>query len=432
MSMAPSAAQTLDARPVRPTADTTLWDEAVARRDQIAQRIRDTLTARGVEALVFVSEPGNYPPWARLESWMPVDAVFWQPIGSRQRSILNFIVDVQPYRRAQIVVTARLNRGSREIVAENRADFSLEDVAEWTNCALSPKTKPRNVSFFDKFFFWRNDNPIARPFKSQLMDRLKANWQSLLLVAAALLLWVIGLALSNSWLFLLGLAALLFSFYVVGRSNRHRAQSVYVPEQPVFAPRQIGLVDSWHAVIAGLGQNFTETRERLLSRLKEEEGKAGIACRTETYGYRTPNGFEQRQRFVISKGQAIVYLHTYAFGADMFIGWNAYLNWMQWAETAAVSSRVEPSGNVEFRELRGGFYRPTHLDIVDLNSLSELVHRHIERELKAIMKEKEIDQEIDFKIIRGDRDTALDESRHGSDGSAKEKRRGATYVATES
>jgi hypothetical protein len=61
---------------------------------------------------------------------------------------------------------------------------------------------------------------------------------------------------------------------------------------------------------------------------------------------------------------------------------------------------------------------PNQFDLMDLNSLTELVHRRIERELKAILKEKAIDQEIDFKIIRGDRDRALDKEQHKEKGYA--------------
>ena len=70
---------------------------------------------------------------------------------------------------------------------------------------------------------------------------------------------------------------------------------------------------------------------------------------------------------------------------------------------------------VEFRQLRRIFYVPSYVDIVELNALSERVHRKLERELKAILKEKVIDQEIDFKVIRGDRECALDKSKHGGE-----------------
>jgi hypothetical protein len=57
-----------------------------------------------------------------------------------------------------------------------------------------------------------------------------------------------------------------------------------------------------------------------------------------------------------------------------------------------------------------------------------LVHRRLERELKAILKEKEIDQEIDFNIIRADRDAALDRVRHADEDPS---RRSWRYLSTQ-
>ena len=99
-------------------------------------------------------------------------------------------------------------------------------------------------------------------------------------------------------------------------------------------------------------------------------------------------------------------------GRTSSLAGNSFLNWAQWSETKPVSTRIEGRNEIEFRELRTGVYIPNQLDLIDLQSLSELVHRRIEREIKAILKEKAIDQEIDFKIIRGDRDRALDKERH--------------------
>ena len=84
----------------------------------------------------------------------------------------------------------------------------------------------------------------------------------------------------------------------------------------------------------------------------------------------------------------------------------------QWEETSAISSRVKRNHQTDFCGLRRGFYVPHQLDLIDLNSLSELVHRRLQLEIKDILQERAIDQEIDFQIIRGDRDNALDRSRY--------------------
>ena len=55
---------------------------------------------------------------------------------------------------------------------------------------------------------------------------------------------------------------------------------------------------------------------------------------------------------------------------------------------------------------------PNEYDLIDLNSLIEIVHRCVTDVLKAMMEEYKIDQEVDFNIIRGDRDNALDRDRY--------------------
>jgi hypothetical protein len=206
---------------------------------------------------------------------------------------------------------------------------------------------------------------------------------------------------------------------------RRRKRAVYTASQPVVPPRDLGLVDSWHAVVAGLGRDWENVKRRLVASLAAGQSM-GAECRPEIYGYRTPNGYEERERLVVSKGQGLVHLHIYPFGDDMFVGWQACLNWARWAETVPVATRVADGLETQFVEIRPGGYIPNQFDLIDLNSLSEFVHRRLERELKAILKEKAIDQEIDFQIIRGDRDRALDKSRHG-EGAGKKKGRAWSY-----
>ena len=65
----------IDARPVRPTSKETPWDEALAIRDRIAQGLRETLQREKLDAAVFVSSNGNYPPWVQLQVWLPAQSM---------------------------------------------------------------------------------------------------------------------------------------------------------------------------------------------------------------------------------------------------------------------------------------------------------------------------------------------------------------------
>ncbi len=51
--------------------------------------------------------------------------------------------------------------------------------------------------------------------------------------------------------------------------------------------------------------------------------------------------------------------------------------------------------------------RATEYDLIDVNSLIEWVHSRVVQVLKQVMAEHKLDQEIDFKIVRGERQSLL-------------------------
>jgi len=192
-----------------------------------------------------------------------------------------------------------------------------------------------------------------------------------------------------------------------------RRRLVAVVDQPAIPPRSLSLVDSWQAVVSQLGEDDVRVRQRLYQQVTT--GLAdGITAGKEIYGYRTPNGYEERERLVLTRGQASVHVHIYRFGSELFVGWQAFLNWAKWAETVPVSVKADTRQEIEYRQLTPFSYVPNQFDLIDLNALSELVHRRLEMAIKAILKERAIEQEIDFRIIRGDRDRALSSSQHKS------------------
>lgn len=324
-------------------------------------------------------------------------------------------------------MAAHAVRGNRRIDAANRPRFTAGDAAEWTRYTLGRAGKPSSyhpVRDSLHATIARLLPIIPRPYRNPVKGSFK-NFLGLsgigVLTLVSILAVVLGFAAAGAQalgpirllLFPLGILGLIVAAILARRRNH----AIYLTPQPSVAPSNLGHVDSWHAALSELGRDFEATKQRLVQRLIEERS-AGIDVRSEQYGYRTPDGYEERERLVVSKGQGVVHVHIYPFGEDLFVGWSAYLNWAKWDETPAVSSRAQAGESVEFRGLQAGFYIPNQLDLIDLNSLSELVHRRIERELKAIMKERAIDQEIDFRIIRGDRDSALDRSKREKSGNA--------------
>lgn len=420
------ASSRIDARPMRPISNETSWDQAVALRDQFATEVRSALEREKLDAAVFISPNGVYPPWVKLEAWLPGKPEPAILAGSRERVELLFVIDVKPYHEHAIVVSADVARGRTKVGVKERPDFPSPSVAEWVNYALDRGPKPSNytpkmdalmgfISSLLPFIPAPHRNRLVREYRTRFTRAMALGLLSVVLIVAGGL----GVAASLNQrdppilfflIILIGIAGLIVTAWMV----RRRKRAVSVTPQSKLAPRNLGLVDSWHAVVTDLGRDFARVRQRLIGAITEDSSH-GVTCQGETYTHRAPNGYEQRERLVVAREQGMVHVHIYQFGHDLFVGWYAYLNWAQWGETNPVAVKIREGQEVEFRDLRPSTYVPNQFDLIDLSSLSEFVHRRLEREIKAMMKDRDIEQEIDFKIIRGDRDNALDEGRHKAD-----------------
>lgn len=407
-----SSHQEIDARPVRPVSDATLWDVAVRRRDEIEHIIRSTLDGEGISALVISSSRGNYPPWVRLEAWLPVEhAAPKRDFSESERVLLEFVVGLKPYRQKEIVTTVSAWRGNKKIGIVERANFSVKDCGDWVRYVLRLGGKPKSYRPIREGL-WRLAQLIPfmpSPFKNKVKRDFRtggltgSSW--LLLIGSGLLFFGSAFAgASPMWtvlFFVAGLSAIVASIVTAWR----RKEFVALASQSTNVPRNLALIDSWHAVVAGIGHDFTSIQQRLIRAVVENHAPE-VQTSVEVYGYRTPNGYEERERLIVSKGQSMVLLNLARFGEDVYVGWQASLNCSKWDEGNTVSSRVDGNSVTRFVEIKPGDYQPSQFDLIDLNSLSELVHRRLEREIKAILKERAIDQEIDFQIIRGSRSIA--------------------------
>jgi hypothetical protein len=415
-----AASEKIDVRPILAASGGAPWQSAVGVRDRFAEAIRTTLAREGVRALVLVSEDGNYPPWVRMESWLPSEGTDG---GGSRRAELQVVIDAKPYHEHRLTYSAKLTRGDKTLSFSEWPDFSAADLHEWVRYGLGRGPKPSNYRplkdalaaaalSFIPFVHGPHHNAVEKAFRSSFTLAQGLGWGSVVLLflagqsAAAESDASLGIALFLAFLAIAG-------FVAAGAISAGRAHLVVVPARPESAapPNSLALVDSWHGIVAGVGDLYPQIKERVGAQFDGAD-RFGIACRWDTSTYRTPNGYDQRERLIVTKGQGVVHVHVHPFGDDVFVGWQAYLNWAKWAETAPVSAKVEDSNVVEFRDLRPGGYVPNQFDLIDLNSLSEFVHRRLERVVKQILKERDIDQEIDFEIIRGDRDRALDRKRH--------------------
>jgi hypothetical protein len=406
-----AAVAKLDVRPIRPVGSDTVPDQAVALRDRFAAAMMAVLDQEKVRATLLKSEPGNYPAWVRLEAWIPA----WPGSPSRhERCELELIVETRPFNRQVLACGARLARGKRTIAVAERSRFSEHDVEEWTRHAIGrgpvPSSyRPIRHALAERLSLLipplsRRYNPIDRRFRAPRLDvRTLAAVAASGLLAVALayqpLLDPVALALGGLTVILALLVPML------GRINRYHD---WVVAQPREGPRHLRHVDSWHAVLISLGGEVDHLKACLLDKLAETPGHM-LDIRSEHYGYRTPNGYEERERIVVSHRQGYVHIHIHALGDNLFVGWQALLNWAQWAETTPFATVEVGRRSIAFRDVKPAWYYPSEFDLIDLNSLSAVVHGAIEREIKLLAAEHAVTQEIDFEVIRADRGNALDQ-----------------------
>ncbi len=409
--------------PIRAASGASDWDSAVRRRDRIREVIAGLLSAEAIDAAVVVSEDGNYPPWVLLEAWLPDEGA--RSMESRRRVLLEFTINVAPYHQSPILLTSRLLKGWERLELSARSDFGDEDVRAWILYALDRGPKPANYRPFRDalILFLLSFVPFL---ESPLINRLDYRYRptkftpEAILTTVALILFFAGAAAlsgdsggGGGLLIFVALAAFAGVFAVA-----HRPQVVVAPSQPrAPPPRRLAIIDSWHAVASGCGEMAGAFEGRFVAMFKaaSSDPTLGVSAVPERITYRTSNGYEKRQRLVVSRNQATVLIDIQAAGDDLYVGWQGYLNWAQWIESAPVSVRIEDGTSHHFRALAPGLYRPNEFDLVDLNCIADLAHRVLRSELEKLLKEREIDEEIDFEIVRGDRQRAFDADRYAGE-----------------
>ena len=86
------------------------------------------------------------------------------------------------------------------------------------------------------------------------------------------------------------------------------------------------------------------------------------------------------------------------------MGWDAHINCGVWREKELRSGIEATTGKpCDVRTIESAWHPPSEYDVTDTNSLIEWVHAAVVRVVKRMMDEHQIDQEIDFDILRGDR-----------------------------
>ncbi len=414
----------LDVRPILPVAADSLWNQAADRRDQIALDIERSMRELGLYAWVRKSKPGEYPFYVVIEAWRPISSTtITQTI---ERTSLKIILSVEPFLERPLLYKAELKRHHRYFEA-TYWQLVTDELNEMVRYLVRGGRKPR--------FFKSRIDPVTAiltilvPFvhgpRNRLIPEARPNWLTLTSILGSAGILVAGISVLLAYgsssdfhsdrdpstyylLAIAGACALIVAAFIASRRPKHQA----IAKQPSRSPRREHIVDSWQICVPNAGGGTFDGFRR---RLRDSLHRLGsdVEYNLELHQSLTPTGFEERERLVLTKGQGNLHIHVYPFGQDAFVGWDSYLNWARWSETAPVSSTVRDGTSVEYRSLAVSTHIPSEFDLMELNALAETVHRSIVHEIKAFLKEKEIEADLDFKIIRGDRAMALQAGKGG-------------------
>jgi hypothetical protein len=244
---------------------------------------------------------------------------------------------------------------------------------------------------------------LWRP-KNKLM--LKPSWSVAAILAVAGLV-LIGVPLLGGILLLAAFVA-----WLVERERRRRIFSLTCGK-PRQEPRLLLRMDSWQTVLYELAPHAEKLANEIRSALRGESGPPTEAAteRSERFDvseedvwYLGIDGKVERRQVVVRLRRAIGFVHIYTYGNDLYVGWDAHINGGTWIEKRVRDGREPKSGMiVRAYGIGSAWHTPNEYDITDANVLLESIHSSITKVVKRALKEHEVDQEIDFTIVRESR-----------------------------
>src|SRR5262249_52255699 len=157
-------------------------------------------------------------------------------------------------------------------------------------------------------------------------------------------------------------------------------------------PRTLVLYDSWQAVLFGAAGSVPIMRTRFDAILRDAPIR-GFKSSVENIQYRALDSVEERDQIVLTAGRGIIYCQLYEFGADLYVGWQSFLNRGRWIESPVSKGIDRATGKrVEVKTVVPGTQALSEYDVMDLNCLTEWTHAQLVSLTRQLMKELQIDQ----------------------------------------
>ena len=373
-------------QPVLERGGDSVWVRVEEARDALWRSFRQACVEEGFDALVIKSAPFEQPAWVKVECWVPKNG---RAVTARGSALVKILA--REFHRHEIVYTADLRRGGWSKAYKELHGLREEHCKEIARFVLGLAGVPLRFRAL-RWRWWKRRNKV--------------------------------IVLRRDWIVnILGPLGLLWNLI---RNHVRQPRTVVLSSgKPEAEPRVLHLVDSWQTVISGLGEGAPLLRERLLG-LLEEPPIDGFESRVENIWYWGLDGTVEREQIVMTLRRAWVFCQIYQYDEELYVGWEAYLNTGQWVEkSVATGIGKETRQPTEVKTVEKGEQPLNEYDLVDLNCLSEWTHARLVRLVQRLMEERNIQQDIDFKVIRGDRSRVEALGTDGNRGRGRPRVRGA-------
>lgn len=397
----------INAQPVLERLSDGLFAKAESSASGIYQTVEQLLTASRIDGLVLQSPSHVHPCWVKVECWLPV--------GSRlvtERASAIIMVEPRPFHRFDLIYSVTLDKCGKKKVFRDLRQFTRTEAAQVVQYLISGGPEPNFKALQVRQKSWQFWKPLNK------VDAVTPDW---LAIGVSLLL-VVGLVTLSIGIGVVLIIAGLIALYLMKR----RIRTVRSIGKPLFEPRNLKVVDAWQTVISGAGADAEVLRRRFLDAVADPPSPH-FRSAVERIWYWGLDGKEEREQMVLSFNRAIFFAQIYRYGSELYIGWDSHVNRGTWVEKTITTGIDRDTGRVaQVNTVISGYQNVNEYDLSDVSCLTEWAHAQLVRIIKRYMEERRIDQEIDFKIIRGERQGVIDtEQRKPAGGFIKRMREAA-------
>lgn len=391
----------INALPILPRADATVWTNVHNARDTIDSAVKK-LTQKQINALILKSNDFEFPAWVKIEFWISEG----DPLVTERSSAI-FWIYPKAFHRYEIEYAIEFDNRGRKKSYKRLHDIDDQDVNQVVRYLIQEGKRPKFVHKEIRQSTWQ----LWKPANKQVA--VGWDWLSVL-ATTVLVIGIFGIITKNLFGMLFGMPLCLVGgvwLYKLGG----RPVQVRTPGKPKQEPRRLRRVDSWQVVISGLGSSYADMKTRFANDLKHPPIDS-VRDQFERIWYWGLDSVVEREQIAITLGRGIVFCQIYQYDKELYVGWDGHLNLGQWVEKDLSQGIDKATGQLALvKEVVMGWQNITEYDITDLNCLMEWVHVKLVKSLKELMAEHKIEQEVDFKILRGERQNLTQSMQQTSD-----------------